>query len=387
MNVAPLPVESWVPGLLERAEAIVGGGLRAEANVYRTLANAPELFAAWLHLGGHLLRRSTLDPRERELVILRATAVAQGTYPFTQHTRIGLDVGLSEAEIEAVIDGPSATNWSEADRATLLAVDELLTGGSLSDQVWSELAARHSVEQRLDLLATAAFYRLASWTLNTCGTPLDTGQTSRLRPVEVDVGPTEAPAPVVRLDPRPLTDWPSDFLAETAGWPRFVARPEARGAGVYGTLANHIELFRSIGPLMAHFLVDTALDDRTRELVIVRTCYRDRGEYPYRQHVRIGAEAGLDQRTLDALASEHPELDDPNDAVLVRAIDELHDNDVITDPTWIALSDQLTTVQILDVIALAGFYGLISFVLNTAGTELEPGTVRLPDRVRLPGPT
>ncbi len=384
MRPAPLPVEAWAPGLLERSQAIVGGELRATANVYRTLANAPRLLEAWLHLGGHLLRRSTLEPRGRELVILRTTAVSEGTYPFAQHTRIGLDVGLAEAEIEAVLVGPKATMWSAVDRAVLLAVDELLTRGSLSDGVWADLAVEFSIEQRLDLLATTAFYRLASWTLNACGTPLDDGQTSRLRSVEVDLAPAVPPAPVVRLPPRPLDEWPADFVAETAGWPRFAKRPEVRGARVYGTLANHVELFRAIGPLMTHFLVDNSLDDRSRELVIVRSCYRDRGEYPYRQHVRIGAEAGLDQQTLDALASEHPQLDDQNDAALVRAVDELHDHNTITDRTWTALSSRLTTTQILDAVAIAGFYGLISFVLNSAGTELEAGTVRLPDHARLP---
>ncbi len=369
MNVAPLPVESWAPGLLERSQAIVGGGLRAEANVYRTLANAPQLFEAWLHLGGHLLRRSTLGPRDRELVILRATAVSQGTYPFTQHTRIGLDVGLTEAEIEAVLDGPNATAWSTADRVTLLAVDELLARGSLSDDVWADLAVEFTVEQRLDLLATTAFYRLASWTLNTCGTPLDDQQMSSLRAVEVDLAPAVPAAPVVRLPPRPLDEWPTDFLAETATWPRFADRPEIRSAGVYGTLANHVELFRAIGPLMAHFLVDNALDDRSREMVIVRSCLRDRGAYPYRQHVRIGAEAGIDPQALDALASERPQFDDPNDTTLVRAIDELHDLNTITDSTGAALSRWLTAAQILDAVAIAGFYGLISFVLNSAGTE------------------
>jgi len=387
MRLAPLPVESWAPGLLERSQAIVDGGLRAEANVYRTLANAPQLFEAWLHLGGHLLRRSTLAPRERELVVLRATAVSQGTYPFTQHTRIGVGVGLTGVEIDAVLDGPSATSWSAADRVTLLAVDELLTRGSLSDDVWANLAAEFSVEQRLDLVATAAFYRLASWTLNTCGTPLDDGQTSRLRPVEVDLAPVVATTPVVRLQPRPLDEWPAEFLAETATWPRFAGRPELRAGRVYGTLANHVDLFRAIGPLMAHFLVDNALDDRSRELVIVRSCYRDRGEYPYRQHVRIGAEAGLDQRTLDALAAEHPQLDDQADATLALAIDELHDHNMITEPTWTALSSRLSANQILDAVAIAGFYGLISFVLNSAGTELETGSVRLPDHARSPGST
>lgn len=40
-RVTPLPVEHWAQGLLDTAKAITNGGIRAEANVYCTLANYP----------------------------------------------------------------------------------------------------------------------------------------------------------------------------------------------------------------------------------------------------------------------------------------------------------------------------------------------------------
>ena len=43
-----------------------------------------------------------LQERERELVILRTGFNCGSGYEFTQHTRIGLDAGLTEAEIESL---------------------------------------------------------------------------------------------------------------------------------------------------------------------------------------------------------------------------------------------------------------------------------------------
>ena len=380
-RIAPLPIASWPTGLHERASNIVGGQLR-EANVYGTLATAPLLFEAWLGLGGHLLRTSSLDPQDRELVILRTTAVSAGSYPFTQHARIAAEVGMSESTIAAVLVGVSDRNWASTDRLMLMAVDELLLNGQLSDGIWAELTTIFSTRQVLDLIATVAFYRMASWTLNTCQTPLDTGQANQLRPVTTSLSTTWRRLDEVRLAPVPLDNWPTELLTETEGWPRFHQRPQLRSAGVYSTLANHPKLFAAVGPLMAHLLVDNTLEARHRELVIVRSCLRDRGEYPYRQHLRIGTEAGIDDATMLAVTSPEPHPTDPADAALVAFIDALHDTNHVGQSTWAAATDHFTVPQLLDVIATAGFYGLISFVLSSAGTTLEPGDGFLPDELR-----
>ncbi len=382
VRVPPLPPDRWPAGLLARATESVGGPFRAEGNVYGTVANGPLLLPAWLRLGGHILRRSTLPDRERELAILRTTAMAGAPYPFTQHTRIGAEVGLTEAEIDQVLVGDDE-RWPQTDRLIFEAVDRLMAVGSLGSRGFADLAAHYEPPQLLDLLATVAFYRMAAWTLNSCGTPLDDGQVNRLRPIS---GPTPAPAPdndlSQRMAPVGLDEWPEHLLAETASWPRFAGRPGLRAAGVYGTLANHPPLFIAAGPLMAHLLVDNSLTDIDRELVIIRSTLRDRGRYPYRQHVAIGQRAGLRPDELQALAEPEPALDDPARHSLAAVVDELHDGNTVSQPCWDAACRHFSVTQLLDAVATAGFYGLISFILNSAGTALEPGAVELPEAIK-----
>ena len=387
MTVRVAPLEQWPPGLRRSAEATVGGELRQTANVYRTLANHPELMLAWLALGGHLLRASTLDPRVRELAILRSTALSGGTYPHTQHRRIGREAGLSAADLERLIehtldDDPSA-HWTGVDLAILTAVDRLHGLGVLDDHAWHPIRSALSVEQVLDLLATVAFYRMASWLLNACGTPPDDGAPASPYPTPTPTRPagTEDTGPV-RITPVPVEEWPPTLREETADWPRFRARPLARHAGVYGTLANHPRLFSALGPLMAHLLVDISLTEPRRELVIVRACLHDRGAYPYRQHVGIATAAGVDPRTLTALDQPAPLLEDPAEHALVCLVDDLHRTNGLTDDTWARVHTHLGTRPMMDAVVTTGFYGLISFILNTARTRLEPGDVRLPARFR-----
>jgi 4-carboxymuconolactone decarboxylase len=182
----------------------------------------------------------------------------------------------------------------------------------------------------------------------------------------------------VRLPSLAPEQWPGWLFEETAGWPRFAGRPELRQAGVYGTLANHPALFAALGPVMAHLLVDISLSEQQRELVIIRSCARDRGAYPYRQHVSIGRRLGLTDNTLTALANADAAMLEPSDQALVTLVDSLHRDGGLTDANWTQARAHFSVEQLFDATVTAGFYGVISFVLSSARTPLEPGTIELP---------
>ena len=66
------------------------------------------------------------------------------------------------------------------------------------------------------------------------------------------------------------------------------------------------------------------------------------------------------------------------DALLLRAVDELHADSIIADPTWKALSEQRSTQQLLDLVFTVGQYNLVCMALNTLGVQLDPGLVGFP---------
>jgi 4-carboxymuconolactone decarboxylase len=84
-------------------------------NIFRTLVHAPKALTAFLAWGGYILsRRNSLSERDRELVILRVGYNCKSGYEFTQHSRIGLDAGLTEAEVAAIKAGPDDPSWNDA---------------------------------------------------------------------------------------------------------------------------------------------------------------------------------------------------------------------------------------------------------------------------------
>ena len=65
-RIAPLPEAEWDD---ETRELLPKGS--ALLNVFTTLVRHPKLFKRWSVFAGHVLSKSTLPARERELVILR----------------------------------------------------------------------------------------------------------------------------------------------------------------------------------------------------------------------------------------------------------------------------------------------------------------------------
>jgi alkylhydroperoxidase family enzyme len=150
-------------------------GDRPALNIFRTLAHHPKLMKRWLVFGNHILAKSTLSPRDREILILRVGWRCRAEYEFGQHSVIGRTAGLSDEEIARITGEPDAPGWTGLERLLLVAADELVDDAFLSDTTWQALSAHYSTEQMLDLVFTVGQYNLVSMALNSLGVQLDEG--------------------------------------------------------------------------------------------------------------------------------------------------------------------------------------------------------------------
>lgn len=169
-RVPPLTDEQIDPEIKEQ----VGGRI---LNIFRTLAHHPKLMKRWLVFGSHILTKSSLSPRDRELVILRVGWLCESGYEWAQHVVIGKAAGLSDEEIDRITQGGDADGWSPAEAALLRATDELHNDSFIGDTTWSSLSQRYSTQQLMDFVFTVGQYRTVSMALNTFGVQLDEGLT------------------------------------------------------------------------------------------------------------------------------------------------------------------------------------------------------------------
>lgn len=117
-------------------------------NIFLTLGRHPRLFRAWLRFAARLMPFGRLPRTETELVILRVAHNCGSEYERNQHVRIGRRVGLREADIARVWEGPAAPGWSARQSALLQAADELHERRVIGDSIWATLE-RHFTEREL----------------------------------------------------------------------------------------------------------------------------------------------------------------------------------------------------------------------------------------------
>lgn len=122
---------------------------------------------------------------------------------------------------------------------------------------------------------------------------------------------------------------------------------------------------------------------RQRELMILRTTARCGAEYEWGVHVAAyGAKAGWTAAELRA--SVHGDAAaacwKPDEALIVRLADALHDTGDVDDALWSELKKTFADEQLVELVQLAGFYHPVSFTLRAFRVPLEPSAPRFPDK-------
>ncbi len=174
-RVAPLDSSDWDDATRDALGGLPDAPNGKPLNIFATLSHHPKLLKRWLVFGNHVLAKSTLPARARELVILRIGWLCRAEYEWGQHVVIGKQTGLRDDEILRITAGPEAEGWEPFDATLLRATDELHADACIGDDTWAELSQRLNTQQLIDLVFTVGQYNLVSMALNTLGVQLDAG--------------------------------------------------------------------------------------------------------------------------------------------------------------------------------------------------------------------
>ena len=160
--------------------------------------------------------------------------------------------------------------------------------------------------------------------------------------------------------------------------------PGVPAIGLFRTFVRHLPMTSAMHGWGRHELGRSlAVPMRAREIVIDRTCARCGCEYEWGVHVMFFAErVGLDRAQVASLTHGGPAdacWSDPGDAVLIELVDQLHDTSDVADDLWGRLAARFDQAQLLDLLALCGWYHAISFLARGARVAAEPDAPRFAD--------
>lgn len=141
---------------------------------------------------------------------------------------------------------------------------------------------------------------------------------------------------------------------------------------IFATMAHHPRLLKRFNVLGGLFLGRGVLPARERELVILRTAWRTGCVYEFGQHTLLGRQEGLTEHEIRRVTEESAEWPE-GDATLIRLADEVHTSRDVSDELWAQLKQRWGEAELIELVALAGFYGMVATFLNATRVQLDPG--------------
>jgi alkylhydroperoxidase family enzyme len=326
-------------------------------NYVATLLNYPQLSRLLGHMV-YVTTQSGLPPRHRALLALRTAGLTRSAYLWGNLVPAFRAAGLTDSDLTRIARGPDAPGWDAFEQTLLRAADELHVDSFISDATWKALSAQYNVNQLVDVIDTAGTLTMHAGVINSVRVELEPDVEDRLPSVPFTAA---AKRTNIRLEGRGARIPP-----------REPANGRPPGANLFRTFNLNPAADRTRGMMNAQVNNTNSLPPRQRELLLMRIGVLCRSEYEYAAHHRVGVRAGLTEADVAHILAGPGSGGEPFDTVLLRAADELFENDVISNDTWAALaSGGLDTKQLFDVIVTVDGYRWNSMLISSAGVQLD----------------
>ncbi|MGH9810727.1 MAG: carboxymuconolactone decarboxylase family protein [Terriglobia bacterium] len=151
------------------------------------------------------------------------------------------------------------------------------------------------------------------------------------------------------------------------------AKPGPLG-GPFNVLLRSPGVGNIIQSLGAEIRFKSSIPSKLNEFAICITARHWTCQYEWTAHHKLALDAGLDPKIGEDLAQgRKPANMSADEAIIYNFSSELHQTHGVTDATYKAVHDRFGERGVMDLIAVNGYYTLISMVLNTDRTPLAAG--------------
>ena len=151
---------------------------------WTTFALVPDLFLmARNSLMGLLQPGRKLDPKLRELAILRTGIVGDSKFEYSQHMKVARMAGISEEKLAAIKGWKTSDLFLPIERAVMAASDEILSLNRVEDETFAALKQHLSDPEILELFVVVGLWRMHGLIVRALHLEYDTDTTSRLKEV------------------------------------------------------------------------------------------------------------------------------------------------------------------------------------------------------------
>jgi alkylhydroperoxidase family enzyme len=142
-------------------------------NVQRMTANAQSIFLQRSRLSNALFTQIVIDPKLREIAILRTAKDCHSVYEWTQHVPAAKHVGVTEQQIAAIENWQGAQCFSDVERLVLQFTDEVNANVKASGATLEALKRHLGAGEIIELLIIIGHWRQTASILETTEVELE----------------------------------------------------------------------------------------------------------------------------------------------------------------------------------------------------------------------
>jgi alkylhydroperoxidase family enzyme len=131
-------------------------------------------------------------------------------------------------------------------------------------------------------------------------------------------------------------------------------------------LVRHAELYAAHLEVAKKYLSDCEMNIRDRELAILRIGWLSQAPFEWGAHVKIAKRNGVTSEEIEwVMKGSSADGWSKSDRALLRAMEELHFDSMISDDTWADLQEVYNDKKLIELIILAGQYKTVAYYQNS----------------------
>lgn len=139
---------------------------------------------------------------------------------------------------------------------------------------------------------------------------------------------------------------------------------------VYGAIGNNLAVLKGLRSFFGSLWNHSGLTDRQREIVILTAASEGGSAYEWHQHVNIGLDAGLDRKTIAAIARDDRTVFSVEEQALI-AYSRAVVRGRVEDPLHEAISEHFDDETIVGIAMTAASYLALGNVLDALAVGIE----------------
>ena len=363
---------------------LLAGERQGARGPFNVLLRSPEVGDLAQQFGGSMRFHTALPRDVSETIIIMTGRFWMAQYEWTAHKAAALQNGVKPAIVDAIATGKRPTGMSPQMEVAYNFIDELLTTHQVTDATFKAAKETYGEKGVVDMMGLSGWYCLVSMVLNVDRYPLGQGVQPELKPLEnslplVGMGfATSIPGITSSATAQSTVNGKTFILRGDRFRPLTYEQmtPEQKkmtdhalaGRGPVGMFNIAVRspeagdlLFTTGDRVRFHM----AIPDKLKEMAIIITARNWAAQFEWLAHRQAAVQAGLSEDKVTAIAEgRRPVGMSADEEAVYNFITELFKTKQVSDDTFAAVRNSVGERGIVDLLASAGFYQIVSMFMN-----------------------